>query len=61
MRDARLEEAAGACAEAIGIDVVWRESFSVRQVKPATLFGSGQVQQIADQVVTQERRACYRR
>lgn len=51
--DARLEEAAG-LAEAIGIEVVWCESFRVRQVKPATLFGSGQVQQIADQVVTHE-------
>lgn len=48
MRDseARLEEAAG-LALAIGIDVVWSESFRLRQIKPATLFGSGQVEQIA--------------
>ncbi|TNE44015.1 MAG: GTPase HflX [Sphingomonadales bacterium] len=44
--DARLEEAAG-LALAIGIDVRARAAFRVRQVKPATLFGSGQVEQIA--------------
>ncbi len=44
--DARLEEAAG-LAEAIGIDVVDRLHFRVRQTKPATLFGSGQVDQLA--------------
>jgi len=44
--DARLEEAAG-LAEAIGIDVVERLHFRVRQAKPATLFGSGQVDQLA--------------
>jgi GTP-binding protein HflX len=44
--DARLEEAAGLAA-AIGLDVVDRLSFRVRQPKPATLFGSGQVEQIA--------------
>lgn len=51
MRDAsaRLEEAAG-LAQAIGIEVVWCESFRVRQIKPATLFGAGQVEQIAAQV-----------
>jgi len=43
--DARLEEAAGLAA-AIGLDVVDRLSFRVRQPKPATLFGSGQVEQI---------------
>ncbi len=50
MRDAaaRLEEARG-LALAIGIDVVWSDSFRVRQIKPATLFGSGQVEQIAAQ------------
>ncbi len=49
---ARLEEAEG-LALAIGIDVVWRESFRVRQIKPATLFGSGQVEQIAAQAEAQ--------
>lgn len=44
--DARLEEAAG-LAEAIGIDVVDKLHFRVRQAKPATLFGSGQVDQLA--------------
>ncbi|RXR27206.1 GTPase HflX [Sphingobium fluviale] len=50
MRDAaaRLEEARG-LALAIGIEVVWSDSFRVRQIKPATLFGSGQVEQIAAQ------------
>jgi GTP-binding protein HflX len=44
--DARLEEAAG-LAEAIGIDVVDKLHFRVRQAKPATLFGSGQLDQLA--------------
>ncbi|WP_174274737.1 GTPase HflX [Sphingomonas bacterium] len=44
--DARLEEAAG-LAGAIGLDVRDRIAFRVRQPKPATLFGSGQVEQIA--------------
>jgi len=44
--EARLEEAAG-LALAIGIDVRARIGFRVRQIKPATLFGSGQVEQIA--------------
>ena len=44
--DARLEEAAGLAA-AIGLEVVDRLSFRLRQPKPATLFGSGQVEQIA--------------
>src|SRR3954469_915426 len=44
--DARLDEAAGLAA-AIGLEVVDRLSFRVRQPKPATLFGSGQVEQIA--------------
>ncbi|MBY8821399.1 GTPase HflX [Sphingomonas colocasiae] len=44
--DARLEEAAG-LAEAIGIDVIDKLHFRVRQPKPATLFGSGQVDQLA--------------
>ncbi|MEO8724368.1 MAG: GTPase HflX, partial [Sphingobium sp.] len=44
--DARLAEAKG-LALAIGIDVRAGQGFRVRQVKPATLFGSGQVDQIA--------------
>lgn len=45
--DARLEEAAG-LAEAIGVVVADRLAFKVRAPKPGTLFGSGQVQTIAD-------------
>ena len=44
--DARLEEAAGLAA-AIGLAVVDKLAFRVRQPKPATLFGSGQVEQVA--------------
>lgn len=40
--DARLEEAKG-LALAIGIDVCAAQAFRVRDRKPATLFGSGQV------------------
>ncbi len=43
---ARGEEAKG-LALAIGIDVVDTLSFNVRQVRPATLFGGGQVDEIA--------------
>lgn len=46
---ARLEEAKG-LAMAIGIDVQDSMAFRVRQLKPATLFGSGQVEQIAERV-----------
>ncbi len=45
--DARMDEAAG-LAEAIGIDVVARKSFRLRQVRPASLFGKGQVEEIAE-------------
>ena len=51
--DARLEEAAG-LAEAIGVEVVERLAFRVRAPKPATLFGSGQVEEIATAVRAQE-------
>jgi len=51
--EARLEEAAG-LALAIGIDVQARASFRIRQMKPATLFGSGQVDQIAALVTEHE-------
>lgn len=44
--DARLEEAQG-LALAIGIDVKASQAFRVRDRKPATLFGSGQVEAIA--------------
>lgn len=44
--NARLEEARG-LAIAIGIDVRAAQAFRVRDRKPATLFGSGQVDQIA--------------
>jgi GTP-binding protein HflX len=44
--EARLEEAVG-LAEAIGIDVVGQRTFRLRAVRPATLFGKGQVEQIA--------------
>jgi GTP-binding protein HflX len=43
---ARLDEAAGLAA-AIGVEVVDRKAFRVRAPKPATLFGSGQVEEIA--------------
>lgn len=44
--DARLEEARG-LARAIGIDVRASQAFRVRDRKPSTLFGSGQVEAIA--------------
>ena len=44
--EARLDEAAGLAA-AIGLDVRDRLSFRLRQPRPATLFGAGQVEQIA--------------
>ncbi len=45
--EARLDEAAGLAA-AIGIEVVERKSFRLRQVRPASLFGKGQSEEIAD-------------
>ena len=47
--DARLEETAG-LALAIGVEVVERTAFRVRAPKPATLIGSGQVEQLAETV-----------
>jgi GTP-binding protein HflX len=44
--DARLDEAAG-LAEAISLDVADRMFFRIRQPRPATLFGKGQVEEIA--------------
>jgi len=45
--DARLAEAAGLAA-AIGIDVVDQVTLRIRDPRPATLFGSGQVEQLAE-------------
>lgn len=45
--DARVEEAEG-LAEAIGVDVVAARPFRVRTVRPATLLGKGQVEEIAE-------------
>lgn len=44
--DARLEEAVGLTA-AIGINVVEKQAVRVRDVKPATLFGGGQVEALS--------------
>ncbi len=44
--DARVEEAAG-LAGAIGIDVVARRSFRLRQLRPASLIGKGQADEVA--------------
>jgi GTP-binding protein HflX len=51
--EARLAEAAG-LAEAIGVDVVDRLHFRVRSPKAGTLFGSGQVEAIAQAAVQAE-------
>ena len=47
--DARLDEAAGLAA-AIGIDVVHRRAIRVRAPRPASLFGKGQAEEIAQSV-----------
>ena len=44
---ARLEEAEG-LAGAIGVDVVARKAFRLRQIRPATLLGKGQVEEVAE-------------
>ncbi|HEX4739640.1 MAG TPA: GTPase HflX [Allosphingosinicella sp.] len=51
--DARLDEAAG-LAGAIGLDVTGRLRFRIRSPRPATLFGSGQVEMIAQAVEENE-------
>lgn len=51
--EARLEEATG-LAQAIGLDVVDRLEFRVRAPKPATLFGSGQVEAIGQAALMAE-------
>src|SRR4051794_36355937 len=45
--DARVQEAQG-LAEAIGINVVAARPLRVRTVRPATLLGKGQVEELAD-------------
>jgi GTP-binding protein HflX len=52
--EARVEEAEG-LAEAIGIDVIAARPFRVRTVRPATLLGKGQVEEIAQ--LAREQRA----
>jgi GTPase len=44
--DARTDEAVG-LAQAIGIEIAARKSFKLRQIRPASLFGKGQVDEIA--------------
>ncbi len=51
--EARLEEAHG-LAEAIGVDVEEKLHFTIRQPRPATLFGPGQVEKIADHLRASE-------
>ena len=51
--EARLDEAEG-LAEAIGIDVVGRRAFRLRDPRPATLFGKGQAEAIAEMVESHE-------
>jgi len=53
--DARMEEAQGLAA-AIGIDVVAAKPFRVRTVRPATLLGKGQVEEIAELAKDREAR-----
>jgi GTP-binding protein HflX len=45
--DARVEEAEG-LAQAIGIEVIAGRAFRVRTVRPATLLGKGQVEEIGE-------------
>lgn len=51
--EARLEETAGLAA-AIGVDVVERVAVRLRQPKPGTLIGSGQVEALAETVRDRE-------
>jgi len=44
--EARVEEASG-LAQAIGVEVVAKRAFRLRQLRPATLLGKGQVEEIA--------------
>ena len=52
--EARIEEAEG-LAGAIGVDVVAGKAFRLRAVRPATLLGKGQVEEIA--ALANEKRA----
>jgi GTPase len=45
--EARAEEAGG-LAEAIGLEVVAERAFRLRTIRPATLLGKGQVEEIAE-------------
>jgi GTPase len=49
--ESRLDEAAG-LAEAIRINVVDRAAYRIRTARPSTLFGSGQVEEIATRART---------
>jgi GTP-binding protein HflX len=51
--EARLQEAEG-LAEAIGIVVAAERAFRVRTVRPATLLGKGQVEEVAELAKTKE-------
>jgi GTP-binding protein HflX len=53
--EARTEEAQG-LAGAIGIDVVAARSLKVRAVRPATLLGKGQIEEIAELAENEEAR-----
>jgi GTP-binding protein HflX len=53
--EARIEEAQG-LAEAIGIDVAAAKPFRVRSVRPATLLGKGQVEELAEIAKNEEAR-----
>ncbi len=51
--EARIEEAEG-LAQAIGIDVVAARALRVRAIRPATLLGKGQVEEIAELARSEE-------
>ena len=53
--EARLEEAAG-LAEAIGVVVAGGRVFRVRSVRPATLIGKGQAEEVAELARAEEAR-----
>ncbi len=51
--DARLEEFVG-LASAIGIEVIDQHAFPIRKIRPATLFGQGQIEQIQAMVAASD-------
>ena len=51
--EARLEEAVG-LAGAIGLEIVYRAVVPIPRTRPATLFGSGKVEQIGERVGTHQ-------